>query len=76
MDNVLYFVRAAMGNKLSTEPRTTFWGSWIEQGEIGVSIDSVKGAIVSIENYLGPDATSFASVNKASDHLIIKVERV
>ena len=59
--------------KVSTHPRVTFGGYWIESNEMGVSIDSVESAIVSIDDYLGSGANVLASVNKTGDHLIVKV---
>jgi hypothetical protein len=72
-NNVLYFVRAPLTNRLNNGARTTFWGSWVEQGEIGVSIDAVESAIVSVDGYVGSGMTFLASVNKTGDRMIIKV---
>jgi hypothetical protein len=72
-NKVLSFMPIPTTPKVSTHPRVTFGGYWIESNEMGVSIDSVESAIVSIDDYLGSGANVLASVNKTGDHLIVKV---
>jgi hypothetical protein len=72
-NKVLSFMPIQTTPKVITHPRVTFGGYWIESSEIGVSIDAVECAIVTIDDYLGSGATFLASVNKTGDHIIVRV---
>ena len=68
---ILHFIRAHDSSVVSENSLSTVWGYWVQADEMQATVDLVGSAILSVDGYVGSDATFLASVNKTEERLVV-----